>query len=126
MLIKTKNACIADGRVSKINFRITDKGVPMLKFYLAYDKDPENIKHNMFLNCTCFYEKAERWKHLQESMEVLVSGKYDLRPYKDKEGKEKNSEECIVSFIANSLQFAVAEEPTINEKENDDSDDNPF
>lgn len=105
MIIQTKTSAILTGKVSKVEYKVTDKGCPILSFTLKYGKDAEDSKKSLFANCKCFYEKAKAYKHLPNGFEVVVFGERQSREYQG-----KVYEDVLVDLICNGLQFAVEEE----------------
>lgn len=126
MIIRTKSDFIASGNVSKVEYKtFGEKKYPKLEFGLKYDYDSES-KKGLYLNCVCMFENAKKWKYLQSNMEIMVCGKYKQRP--NPNNPEKPYEDYTVTFIANSLQFAVEEEqPEELSEDNDESNETlPF
>jgi len=95
----TFNQCTFIGRLGKDpEFTVTGDVKPITKFSLAVDQGKN--QPTMWLNIVTWDKLAETVAtYARKGMQVLVQGRLSLRPYKDKNGIDRQAVEIVASIV---------------------------
>ena len=87
------------GRLGKDpELTVTPTGKPVTKFSLAVDQGKD--QKPMWLNVTAWEKLAEIVeKYTSKGMQVFVQGKLVMRPYKDKNGVDRQSIDIVATVV---------------------------
>ena len=78
--------------------RYTGNNTPVTSFTIAVDRDRE--KETDFINCVAWRQIGEFVsKHFSKGSPIAVSGRLQMRSYKDKEGANRTVAEVVVSNV---------------------------
>ena|SRR5579864_4127365 len=116
----TLNQCTFIGRLGKNpEVSVTGDGKPIAKFSLAVDQGKN--QPTMWLNIICWEKLAETvTTYAHKGMQVLVQGRLVIRPYKDKNGIDRQAVEIVATTVQllekrqGDVPVDVGEEPTPN------------
>jgi single-strand DNA-binding protein len=94
----TLNQCSFIGHLGKDpDLQVTSEGKPYTRFSLAVNQGKDQT---MWLNVTTWEkltETVERYAH--KGTQVFVQGRLQLRPYKDKNGVERQAVDLVASIV---------------------------
>ncbi len=95
----TFNQCQFIGRLGKDpELNVTSNGKPYTKFSLAVDQGKE--QQPMWFNVTTWDKLAETVEmYAHKGMQVFVQGKLQIRPYKDKQGLDRQAIDIVASTV---------------------------
>ncbi len=95
----TFNQCTFIGRLGKEpELTVTNDGKPITKFSLAVDQGKNQPA--MWLNIVTWDKLAETIAtYAYKGMQVFVQGRLAIRPYKDKNGVDRQAVEIVASTV---------------------------
>ena len=95
----TFNQCQFIGRLGKDpELNVISNGKPYTKFSLAVDQGKD--QQPMWFNVTTWDKLAETVEmYAHKGMQVFIQGKLQIRPYKDKQGLDRQAIDIVASTV---------------------------